>query len=397
MKKYITLILLLSLFSISYGQEVLKSVGEQLIKKDKIFNGRFPIYTVNGQWIFSDKPNWFSGFTAGELWYLYDMTGNEEFKSRALVHADNLIQHASMDNTHDLGFIFINSCVKAYQHTGNRKYRDAAIEAARMLAKRYNPNGNFIRAWGKLGTEDREGLLIIDTMMNLELLFWAAKETGDYILYDVAYKHAITCMNESVRNNYSSYHVIEFDPETGEVMQKRTHQGFSDESTWARGQAWGIYGFTIAYKFTQDERFFGISKNMADYFLNNLPNDLVPRWDLDLKADSVTRDASAAAIAASGMFLISELTELKSEHQKYLDYAIRINDSLSKNYLFTNSTRSVEEGILLHTVYNYHKDWGIDESYPAGDFYFIECLKKNSIKTTRELHNRIKLKEQAIS
>lgn len=369
---------------ITFGQEVLRQVGEQLIKKDKIINGKFPEFTVEGKWKVSQNPNWFAGFTAGELWYMFEMTGTEEFKARALIHSDNLIQYSSLDNTHDLGFIFWNSCVKAYEHTGIKKYRDAAIDAARTLAKRYNTNGNFIRAWGKLGSADREGLLIIDTMMNLELLFWAAKETGDYTLYDIAYKHAITCMNVSIRNNYSSYHVIEFNPKSGEVIKKRTHQGYSDESTWARGQAWGIYGFALAYKYTKDERFFSLSKKMAGYFLNNLPSDLVPRWDLDLKADSVIRDASAAAIAASGMFLVSELTDSKLDYQKYLGYAKNITASLKKNYLFTQSKREVEEGILLHTVYNYNNKSGVDESYPAGDFYFVECLKKEFEQINKE-------------
>ncbi|AFN75549.1 glycosyl hydrolase family 88 [Melioribacter roseus P3M-2] len=307
---------------------------------------------------------------------MYDMTGNEEYKVRALRHSDILIKYATLDNTHDLGFIFYNSCVKAYQHTGEIKYRDAAIKAAYMLAKRLNEKGNFIRAWGRLGTDDREGLMIIDTMMNLELLFWAAKETGDYTLYDIAYKHAITCMNENVRKDYSSYHVIEFNPKTGEVIKKRTHQGFGDETTWARGQAWGIYGFAIAYKYTQDERFLNISKKMADYFISKLPADNVPYWDLSLTDSDALKDASAGAIAASGMFLISELTSLKSDYKKYLSEALQIIKSLKDSYLFTKSIRAAEEGILIHTVYHFHNKWGVDESYPAGDFYFIECLKK---------------------
>jgi len=384
MKKYITLLFLFLFIDNCLGQDILKIVSDQLIKKDKIINGNFPIYTIDGKWSLSENPNWFAGFTSGELWYMYDMTGIEEFKSRALAHADKLIQYASLDNTHDLGFIFLNSCVKAFQHTANKKYRDAAIEAAKMLANRYNPIGNFIRAWGKLGTDDREGLMIIDTMMNLELLFWAAKETGDYTLYDIAYKHAITCMNENVRSNYSSYHVVEFSLQTGEVVKKKTHQGYSDESTWARGQAWGIYGFAIAYKYTQDERFFSISKNMTEYFLKNLPDDLVPHWDLSLKADTVVRDASAAAIAASGMYLISVLTDSKLEYKKYIGFANQITESLKKNYLFTKSKRAVEEGILIHTVYNFNKEWGIDESYPAGDLYFIECLKKEFDQNNKE-------------
>ena len=377
MKKILLLLFAVAVISSNtLAADIYKTVGDQLIRKDDIFNGRFPIYTEDGKWIFSQKPNWFSGFVAGELWYMYDITGNEEFKKRALIHSDSLIQYSTLDNTHDLGFIFFNSCVLSYKHTGEKKYRDAAIQAAKMLLKRYNPNGHFIRAWGKLGTSDNEGLMIIDTMMNLELLFWASQETGDIRFYDAAYKHAITCMNENVRKNYSSYHVIEFDPATGVILKRRTHQGYSDESTWARGQAWGIYGFALAYKFTGDERFLNTSVKMADYFLNNLPGDLVPRWDLDLKADTVKRDASAGAIAASGMYLISELTGLKSEYEKYLKYAQLITTSLEKNYLFTNSSRKTEEGILLHTIYNHAKGWGIDESFPAGDFYFIECLKK---------------------
>ena len=146
MKKNITLLFLFVFLGNSFGQEILKTVGDQLIKKDKIFNGKFPSYTIEGKWLLGEKPNWFSGFTSGELWYMYEMTGKEEFKSRAIAHADNLIQYASLDNTHDLGFIFFNSCVKAYQHTGEKKYREAAIEAARMLVKRYNTKGNFIRA-----------------------------------------------------------------------------------------------------------------------------------------------------------------------------------------------------------------------------------------------------------
>jgi beta-galactosidase len=379
MKKFITIALLFILQFNSHAQDVLKSIGDQLIRKDNILDGRFPKYTVNGKWTFSDKPNWFSGFTCGELWNMYDITGKEEFKTRALIHSDRLIKYASLDDTHDLGFIFFNSCVKAYQHTGDKKYRDAAIEAARMLVKRFNSKGNFIRAWGKLGTDDRAGWMIIDTMLNIELLFWAAQETGDYSFYDIAYKHAITCMKENVRKNFSSYHVVEFDPETGVVQKRRTHQGFSDESTWARGQAWGIYGFANAYKYTKDERFLSVAKKMSEYYLNNLPGDLIPRWDLDLKADNVIRDASAAAIAASGFFILSELAGSKSEYTKYINLAQKTVESLKDNYLFTKSTRKVEEGLLLHTVYNYSQGWGFDESYPAGDYYFTECLKKDFV------------------
>lgn len=376
--------LLTAASSFAGSAKLIQNIGDQLIKKDSLFNGRFPVYTKDGKWVLSSSPNWFAGFTAGELWYMYEITGSEEYKTRALVHCDNLIKYASLSNTHDLGFIFFNSCVKAYKHTGQQKYRDAAVEAARMLLKRFNSKGNFIRAWGELNSNDREGLMIIDSMMNLELLFWAAEETGGYLFYDAAYKHAITCLNKHIRKDFSSYHVVEFDAQTGEVLKKKTHQGYGDETTWARGQSWGVYGFALAYKYTSDKRFLNASKKMADYFINRLPDDYVPYWDFDLKGDTVSRDASAAAIAASGMFLLADIAGTKADYDKYSAYAKKITSSLADNYLYTNSKRGKEEGILLHTVYNYAKGWGINESFPCGDFYFIECINRAFNKEKEE-------------
>ncbi|MBU0476251.1 MAG: glycoside hydrolase family 88 protein [Bacteroidetes bacterium] len=348
----------------------------QLIEKDNTFDGRYPEFTKDGKYQYREKVNWFSGFIGGELWNMYDITGNEELKLRAIKHADSLIQFASIDYTHDMGFIFLPTLVETYKRTGDVKYKNAAIKAARMLAKRFNQNGNYIRAWGKLGSKNNAGLMIIDTMMNLELLFWAAGESGDYTLYDIAYKHAITCLNENVRSDYSSFHVVEFNPESGEVVKRFTHQGATDESTWARGQAWGIYGFANAYKYTGDERFLNASKKMAKYFLNYLPADSVPYWDLSLSGDNVPRDASAATIAASGLYLLSDLSQNKNDYLNYKKSATIIAKSVINKYSFLNSGRSTEEGLLIHTVYNYHKGWAIDESYPCGDFYFTEMLNK---------------------
>jgi len=362
--------------NLSNPQTKLEKIKTQLIKKDDIFAGRFPEYTEDGEWIFSGKPNWFAGFTGGELWYMYEMTGDETMKTRAIKHADQLIPLATLDDTHDMGFIFLPTCVKTFQISKDEKYRQAGIRAAGMLAKRFNKKGKFIRAWGKLGTPAREGLMLIDTMMNLELLFWAAEETGNREFYEIAKTHAITAMNEIVRVNGSSYHVIEWDPQTGDLINKRTHQGYKDESTWARGQAWGIYGFANTYQRTRDKRFLDTSIKMADYFLSFLPEDFVPYWDLDLVGEDVLRDASAGAIAASGMFLLAELVETEELKEKYLDYAVKITVSLMENYLFTESIRETEDGILLHCIYNFNKNRAVDESYPAGDFYFIEAVRK---------------------
>jgi len=383
MKKLFTCLLFLLLISqTNLGQSqqfdlsLLKQISDQLIKKTTILGTRFPEYTENGSWVVRDKANWLSGFLSGELWNMYDLTKNEQLKKYALAQADNLLTYSKLDNTHDMGFIFLPSCVKAFQETGIEKYRKAALEAADMLVKRFNKHGNFLRAWGALNDSDKAGWIIIDTMMNLELLFWAYKETGHIEYYDIAYKHALTTLKEIVRSNYSSYHVVEFDPTNGKVITKRTHQGYTDESTWARGQAWGIYGFANAYKNTGDERFLLTSTKMADYFLARLPSDLIPVWDLDLNGKDSLRDASAAAVTASGLFILSEISKTKVDAEKYSSFAMQITASLANNYLFTKSNREIEEGLLLHTIYHYHKKWGVNESFPAGDYYLTEAIAK---------------------
>lgn len=372
--------LLINSYGRSKSEAVIRVVEKQLLAKDDIFQriGKFPRYTINGRWDFDEgeRPNWFAGFTGGDLWLMYEMTGNRELKERAMTHADSLLPHTKIDYTHDMGFIFLPTVVQAYRHTGDKKYKAAGIQAADMLAKRFNRQGKFLRAWGKLDSDAKAGWMIIDTMMNLELLFWATEVTGNQDYYNLAYHHALTTMNESVRENGSSIHVVEHNPDTGAVERKRTHQGFSDESTWARGQAWGIYGFANTYRRTGKKEFLDISIGMADYFIRCLPEDQVPFWDLDLSGDDVYRDASAGAIAASGMYLLADLVDDDELRMKYSKQADAIVTSLIDNYLYTSSTRKHEEGILIHTVYQHNGGWGIDESYPCGDYYFIEALKK---------------------
>ncbi len=377
--KTISIILFLLLSTLNYSQssDFLDKLSTQLLKKQEVLNGKFSDYTINGKWdSLKTKPGWLMGFIGGEFWKLYDLTHNETLKTKAIEIADAMIPFASLDNTHDLGFIFLPSVVQAYRHTKDPKYREAAINAAKMLVKRFNENGNFIRAWGSLKSDDRAGWTIIDTMLNLELLFWATQETGDYTYYDIAYKHALTCLKNTVRNDFSSYHVVEYNTKTGEVISKRTHQGANDNSTWARGQAWGIYGFAVAYKYTQDERFLNASKKMSDYFLNKLPSDLVPYWDLTDAGKDTVRDASAGAIAANGMRILCDYLTVENDYQKYHSAYTSITNSLINNYSFLSSKRSVEQGLLLHTVYNFAKKWGVDESFPCGDYYFVEAISR---------------------
>ncbi len=356
--------------------DLLQTIETQLLLKERVIDGKLPEYTENGRWIFRDQVNWFSGMTAGELLTFYEMTGESNLKNTGIKYAEALIPHAGIDYTHDMGFIFLPSVVKAYELTGDNKFRLAGIKAAEMLVKRYNENGRFIRAWGTLGTKSRSGWMIIDTMMNLELLFWAGNETGNNAFYETAYNHAVTAMNTMIRPDGGSWHVAEFDPATGALEKRRTHQGFSDESTWSRGQAWGIAGFAQTYRYTHDPRFYAVAKQMAKYYTERLPEDGVPVWDLDLAGKTELKDASAAAIAAVGFFDLADLAESKEDYEFFLSQAIRITRSLVKNYLFTKSAREREEGLLLHTIYHYHKKWGVDESFPAGDYYLIQALKR---------------------
>jgi beta-galactosidase len=360
----------------SVPESVITDIGKQLIRQSKWIGNQYAEYTVDGEWHFGSKVGWLSGFIGGEYWIQYELTGDERFKKLALSRADMLLKDAGIDRTHDMGFIFLPTVVEAFKKTGEEKYRTAGLLAAEMLAKRFNENGNFIRAWGKLGEPKKSGWMIIDTMMNLELLFWAAMESGNSKYYEIAYKHALTTLEETVRANASSYHVVEFNPQTGAVEKKRTHQGNADESTWGRGQAWGIYGFANAYKFTKDERFLTISRKMADYFIAHLPEDMVNYWDLDLSGSDVRRDASAAAIATSGMLILSEMLPDYTDARYYENTASKITTSLVDKYLYTKSTRGIEQGLLLKTIYHNPKKWGVSESFPAGDYYFMESVQK---------------------
>jgi len=356
------------------------NISKQLLAKDDIFGGRFPEYTVNGEWLFRPNVNWLTGFITGEHWILFDLTGYERHKERALAWTDQLKQFTNIDYTHDMGLIFLPSVYESWQRTGDERYLKALGEAAEMLAKRYNPNGNFIRAWGKLGgDENNAGWMIIDSMMNIELLFIAAELFNKTEWYRIAYAHAVTTFEQSFRDDMSTYHIIEFDPNTGDILKKRTHQGLEDETTWARGQAWAIYGFASAFTYTGDLRFRDAAVQASEYFVNHLHperGDFVPNWDLSIHQEGFDqKDASAAAVAANGIYLLADITEDPKIHQSSIILANAIVEDLLNEYLFTASERKTEQGILLHTTYNHPKGRGVNESFPPGDYYFLAALK----------------------
>lgn len=358
----------------------LEALSQKLLLKEAAIHGQWIEYTVNGKWKTRDKVNWLSGMVAGEHWIMYDLTGKEIHREKALEWTDRILPFANIDYTHDMGFIFLPTLVASWEHTGDPRYKAGIAVAAEMLAQRYNPNGRFIRAWGRLGSdEERAGWMIIDTMMNLELLFKAAEIFNNPEWYRVAYAHSLTTLGQSFRPDGSTYHVVEFDPHSGEVIKKRTHQGLGDETAWARGQAWAISGFSTAYRYTGDLRFKIASQKAAKYFFEHLnaeDNDFVPSWDLSLYQDRhAQKDASAAAVAAMGMLDLANQEQNPRTYATLENRAIPMVSDLLQNYTTLTSKRPIEEGLLAHTVYHYHKNWGVGESFPPGDYYFLRALQ----------------------
>ena len=350
-------------------EHVLKKMGKNMgVLKDS-----FPFVTVNGKWelckegdwdseIFSDG-YWCNGFWIGMLWQAYNITKNDKFKKKAYELCKLIESRKSNNKIHDLGFLFYPSFCVGYEITKDTYLKSAALTAADSLLSRFNDKINAIIV---VGDPEKSGLTAVDTMMNLPLLWWAYEKTGDKIYYDAAYKHAFTTMQHFVREDGSTYHVVGFDLSIREIKKKYTSQGYNNESCWSRGQAWAIYGFALAYKYTKEEKFLRTVEELVDYYVANCPPNYVPYWDFnDPDIPNTARDSSAAAITASG------LLEFGGD-RKFGDVALNILNPLCKGYLAEKG----EEGILKHSCFNKPEGKGVDESLIWGDYYFIEALTK---------------------
>ncbi len=325
--------------------------------------------------------DWTSGFYPGCLWFLYEHTGDEKFLEAAKHFTMNLEQMQYYDGTHDLGFMMYCSFGNGYRLTKEADYRDVLIQSARTLATRFNPNVGCIKSWDH--NQDKwQYPVIIDNMMNLELLFWVAKETDDTDLYDLAVTHAETTMKNHYRADYSSWHVLDYDTITGEVLHRHTHQGYAHESAWARGQSWGFYGFTMVYRETGDQKFLDHARSIADFLLNheNLPGDMVPYWDFNApNIPDEPRDASAAAILCSGLYELS--THLGAEGEKYKLAADKILTSLSSEK-YRAAIGENNNFILMHSVGHLPNNSEIDVPIIYADYYFIEaCMRELELES----------------
>ena len=338
-----------------------KEVDKSIRLKD------FPHITENGKWVTTEDGYWTGGFWIGLLWYAHKITGDEKYKDEAYKWSKRL-ESRKNDKTFDLGFLFYPSFVVGYEITRDSSLRKIALESANTLSTLFHEKAGFVYHEIKLNGK-KAGRTIIDVMMNLSLLWWAYEETGNKKCYNIAHTHSKRTIEEFIRDDYSTIHVIDFNLGTGEIIRKITVQGYSNDSCWSRGQAWAIYGFTLAYKYTKDELFLKTAGNLAEYFINNLPDDFVPYWDPnDPEIQNAVKDSSAAAIACSGLLTLSEF----SGREDFREISVSILNSLCNNYL----VKEGKNGILKHGCYHKPENIGVDESLIGGDYYFIEALMK---------------------
>lgn len=325
-------------------------------------------------WEFVKARDWCSGFWPGVLWYAYEYSGDESLKKDAesFTLPIKTIAYSPARN-HDIGFMVYCSYGNGYRLTGNEEYKDILLSAADTLATLYNPNVGSILSW-PIKRDEYSHNTIIDNMMNLELLFWAAKNGGDKRLYDIAKSHADVTMKNIVRPDSAVYHLGEFNEETGVFIKGHTHQGYADESMWARGQTWGIYGFAIAYRETGKQEYLDTAIKLSDHFLNRLPKDGIPYWDFDdPKIPNAPKDASAAAIAACGMLEISNLVKDVKLKEKYINAAQNFVKILSSKEYFSGDTN---QALLLHSTGHHPKNSEIDMPIIYADYYYMEALMR---------------------
>jgi hypothetical protein len=317
---------------------------------------------------------WCSGFYEGTLLYLYEQNHDGQLLTEANRELGSLAKEQYNIHTHDLGFMMYTSFGNANRLEPKPGYKQILINSARSLSTRFNPKVGCIKSWE---SKPSDFLVIIDNMMNLELLFWATKETGDSSFYKIAVTHANTTMKNHYRADYSSYHVLNYNPETGAVQEKKTAQGYANESAWARGQAWGLYGFTVMYRETHDKKYLKQAQHIAQFILNNpnLPADKIPYWDFnDPKIPNIYRDASAGAVMASALLELCRYVN-KKEGLEYFQTAQTILKTLSSPQY--KSAPGTNGGFLLkHSVGHLPAKSEVDVSISYADYYFVEAMKR---------------------
>jgi unsaturated chondroitin disaccharide hydrolase len=380
--KHINLLTLLLVCIFNYNlfaQKVVKKAERQtdvmLSEIKKVENNQntlvSPRSIEDGKLILVAPKDWTSGFFPGVMWYLYEITKNERWKNEARKFTNNIEQEKFNGKTHDMGFKIYCSYGNAYRLTKEEKDKEVIIQAAKTLATRFNPTVGAIRSWDH-NADKWDFPVIIDNMLNLELLFEATKMTGDSTYHKIAVTHANTTIKNHFRPNYSTWHVVGYNPTTGEVVKKNTHQGYSDDSSWSRGQGWAIYGYTMCYRETKDPKYLLQAESVEKFIFNNknMPKDLVPYWDFDAPEIPLEpKDVSAATVIASALY---ELSTYSKNSKDYIAKADKIMNSICKKY---TSKPGTNKGFILgHSTGSKPHKKEIDAPLSYADYYYLEAL-----------------------
>lgn len=383
MRKPIIFLLVTAFFAVSC-QESMEQIADrvfelaeyQFSEMDKELTDKtFPKSTKYGELVTSSSRSWTSGFYPGSLWYVYLYTGNDEIKQLAMKNTEKLYFETQNIRSHDIGFVVNCSYGNALRITGDEKYRQPMIDAANLLTTRFNPTVGLTQSWNV--TEKRKQWrfpVIIDNMMNLELLTQAHKLGGADSLKTVAVTHANTTMKNHFRPDYTTWHVVDYDPETGDIRMKVTHQGYSDDSAWSRGQAWALYGYTMMYREVGDEAYLTLAENIARMLLERLPECGVPFWDFDAPdIPESNRDASAGAIIASAFIELADYTKDQELAKNMMEMAeTQIRSLASEEYLAEPGKNG--HFLLKHSVGSHPSNTEVNVPLTYADYYFLEAL-----------------------
>lgn len=387
MKRYLFTVLALSvLHSSTFAQKVnVKKVFDKAARQtqvmleevDKVKHSSGKTGLVSPRTIEHGKlklvasKDWTSGFFPGVLWFLYEYTQQQHWEKEAEKFSADIEKEKLNGTTHDMGFKVFCSIGTGFRLTNDAHYKEVILQSAKTLSSRFNPKTGVILSWDH-SRDKWVNPVIIDNMMNLELLFEATRLSGDSSFYKIAVSHANTTMKNHFRPDYSSYHVIDYDPATGAVLKKNTHQGYSHESAWSRGQAWALYGYTLCYRYTKDPVYLKQAEHIASFILNhpNMPKDLIPYWDFNApNIPDEPRDVSAGAVIASALYELSDYSDQKKLYQEKAGimlqsmaniYTARVGEN--KGFILTSSTGSKPSGTEVNEPLSY------------ADYYYLEAL-----------------------
>ncbi|ACU03182.1 glycoside hydrolase family 88 protein [Pedobacter heparinus] len=351
-----------------------RSAGQYLQLMETVPDTLFPRTFQNNRLLTATSPSWISGFYPGTLLLLYEFNNSNKFKEEALKKLKVLKKEQFNTGTHDLGFMMYCSFGTAKRLFKTKAYDPVLLNSAASLSQRFHDEVGLIRSWDHK-PEKWKYPVIIDNMMNLELLTWASRLSGNQRFYNIAKQHADLTIKNHFRPDYSSYHVIDYDPKTGKVLNKLTEQGYSDESAWARGQAWALYGYTMMYRETGDAKYLEMAMHIADYILKhpNLPADKIPYWDFNAPDQSAApRDASAAAVMSSALIELSGFSK-GDKGKVYLKTAEAMLRQLSSpEYLAQPGTNG--GFILKHSVGFLPAGSEVDVPLSYADYYYVEAM-----------------------